>query len=63
VLSTRPLAAEDLVERLNREHIPVLRQVVKATKVTGSRATMTATELQILTILYAAGIASDGTTP
>lgn len=48
---------------MNREYIPVLRQVAKGTAVTGSRAGMTATELQILNILYAAGIASDSTTP
>lgn len=62
-LTTRAVTSETVVEMLNREVIPFVRQLAPRSTVTGSRATMTATELQILAILFTAGIATDGTTP
>lgn len=61
-LTTQAVTQENLLPMLNREILPVLRQVVKGTTITGSRASMTATELQFLAILANAGIVTDGTT-
>lgn len=64
VLTTAPLTKENQLEMLNREVLPVLRQVVKATAVTGSRAGAPVAILaEVLTILSAAGIITDKTTP
>lgn len=66
-LSQRPLPDDDLValvSRLNRETIPYLRQVTQGTVVTGSRAGATVAILtQLLSVLDAAGIIKDTTTP
>lgn len=64
VLSTRPATTESLVEMVNREYVPVLRQVTKATAVTGSRSGATVAILtSLLAILSNAGIITDQTTP
>ena len=64
VLSSRSVNAENQVEMLNREIVPVLRQVVKSTTVTGSRSGATVLVLtSLLTILSNAGIITDQTTP
>lgn len=62
------LTGENQLDVLNREIVPFIRQldgqVRNPTKAfTGSRATFTAFELQVLSILVAAGIAVDSTTP
>lgn len=67
-LTTRTAEQDNLLELVNKEYIPFLRQFdgqVRNPKraFTGSRATFTAFELQVLSILVAAGIATDSTTP
>lgn len=62
-LTTRSVTPENLVEMVNREIIPYIRQTTPGTAFTGSRAGMTAAELQFLSILSLAGILVDETTP
>jgi hypothetical protein len=62
-LTTRPLDAEGAEEWLNRQGIPLLRQLTPGTKITVSRATMTPFELQLLPVLVAAVIVQDKTVP
>ena len=67
ILSTRPLDGDDpkaAVEQLNRETIPFIRQLGGGTSVVGSRGGATVTVLaQLLSVLNAAGIITDKTTP
>lgn len=64
VLTTVALTEQNMLPMLNREVVPVLRQVVKATAVTGSRAGAPVAILTaLLTILSNAGIITDQTTP
>lgn len=64
-LGTRPLEGDlpTVLDRLNREHVPFLRQIAQGTVVTGSRSGAPVAILaQVLTILSAAGIITDKTT-
>lgn len=67
-LTTRAAEPDNLLELVNKEYVPFIRQLdaqVRNPKktFTGSRGTFTAFELQVLSILVAAGIATDSTTP
>lgn len=63
-LTTQSATKENLLDMVNREYVPVLRQVVKGVAVTGSRAGDTVAILtSLLTILTNAGIITDQTTP
>ncbi len=63
-LTTRSVTQQTVVEMLNREVIPVLRQALPGTAITGSRAGAPIDILaQVLTVLNAAGIITDRTTP
>lgn len=62
-LSTQPLTDENQLERLNREVVPVLRQVTSGIIITGSRGGATVAVLaSLLTALANAGIITDRTT-
>ncbi len=66
-LSTRQLEktdSEGSIERLNREHIPFLRQLAPGTNITGSRSAQPdAIRDQLLAVLSEIGIVTDKTTP
>lgn len=62
-LSTRAVTAQDLPDRMNREIIPVLRQLLPGTAVTGSVSGDTLFILRtLLEILGNAGVITDETT-
>lgn len=64
-LSTRQLEKDDApgsIERLNREHIPFLRQLAPGTVITGSRSVDTVAILtKLLAVLDATGVVDDST--
>ncbi len=64
VLTTQAATSENMLAMLNREIMPVLRQVTKATVISGSRSGATVAVLQsLLTALSNAGIITDNTSP
>ena len=62
-LTTAAVTEQNVIPFINRELLPYVRQIAGAQPFTGSRSTMTASELQFLAILTQAGIAVDKTTP
>lgn len=63
-LTTRAVSKENVVDMLNREIVPKLREMAPGTVVSGSRGGATAAVLaQVLTALSNAGIITDRTTP
>jgi len=66
-ITTAPMTKENALEMANRELIPKLRELAsmqRDAEVTGSRAGNTVAILgELLTILDAAGVITDSTTP